>query len=158
MSKLPYCVHRQWLLIGLLGLIVGLGAGCAHFQRLPVKNSAVLDDHEGLTASFSRYWRLIARKEVEKALDCEAPHVREIIGLDAYALYQNLFMKADLQEVEVLAISCERDFLCHVDCRLIYKANGHRDTRERRDFWLRLTDGAWYHVLKNPMLLPQLGG
>jgi len=140
----------------LLLLIVGLGYGCAGYRRIPVKNVAVLDDQVGLMASFSQYWRFVAGKEVEKTFVCEAPYVREILGKDAYVLYQNLFMKADLQEVEVLGVTCERSFLCCVDCRLTYVVDGKKEVHERRDRWVQVGD-RWYHVLKNPMLFPQLG-
>ncbi len=157
MSKIQCGAHRQWLLIGLLLLIIVSGIGCAGYQRFPVKNSAVLDDQEGLRASFSRYWRFFAGKEVDKTFACEAPYVREILGKDAYGLYQNLFMKADLQEVEVLDVTCEQPFLCCIDCRMTYAAKGGQKVHERRDCWV-LVEGSWYHVLKNPMLFPQLGG
>jgi hypothetical protein len=158
MSKIQCGVHRQWLLIGPLLLIIVSGIiGCAGYQRFPIKNSAVLGDQEGLRASYSQYWHYFAGKEVDKTFACEAPYVREILGRDAYRLYQNLFMKADLQEVEVLNVTCEQPFLCCVDCRLTYAADSKQKVRERRDCWVRV-EGTWYHVLKNQMLFPQLGG
>lgn len=159
MPKVQCCIHRWSLIIGLLLLLIGLGIGCAGYQRLPVKNSAVLDVQDGLKSRFSQYWRFFARKEVDKTSVYEAPYVREILSENAYRLYLNLFMKDDLQEVEVLGVTCEQPFLCCVDCRLTY-SNGDkrevREVRERRDCWVRV-EGAWYHVLRNPMLLPQLG-
>lgn len=144
-------VWGKWFLVCLLAVLC-FHTGCVH-QNFLVKNDKLFGEKEVLKKSFNQYWQNIAGKEVKKAFVREAPYVQEMISEDTYRLYQNLFMKADLQEVEIYRIMCEKPFLCCVDCRMDYDDHGRKDVRDRRDCWV-LVDGNWYHVLNSPILFP----
>ncbi len=136
-------------------LAVGFISGCAQ-KRVPIKNDSVLEEKEGLMADFNQYWSLVARKEVEKTFAREAPYVQEMISESSYRLYMKLLYKSELQGVEVLGVSCEQPFFCCIDCRLTFLSQERTVRRNRRDCWVRV-QSKWYHVLKNPIVFPQLG-
>jgi len=159
MREIQCCIHRKWFLVCLLlgFLIVVSSYGCAG-NRISVKNDNLLDEREGLRAAFNQYWRFIAGKEVEKAFTFEAPHVQEMVNGDAYRLYQQLFMQADLQEVEISdkkdGLICEQPFLCCFNCRMVYRSDKKgKDVHYRRDCWV-LVDGRWYHAFRSPLFFP----
>lgn len=156
MPKVQRRLCRKWILIVMACMLaVGLGIGCAHFE-VPVKNGNVLDENEQLREAFNQYWSYVAGKEVEETFAREAPHVQEMISEGSYRLYMNLFIKADLREVEILSLSCEQPFSCCIDCRMTYDADGKKVVRNLRDCWVRV-GGDWYHIFRNPILFPQLG-
>ena len=142
---------RKWFLVCLLAVFCLL-TGCVH-QKFSVKNDNIFGEKDVLKKTFNQYWRNIAGKEVEKAFAREAPYVQEMISEDTYRLYQKLFLKAELQEVEIYRMMCEKPFLCCVDCRMVYDFDGKKDVRDRRDCWV-LVDGDWYHIFKSPILFP----
>ena len=139
-------------------LVPGLGPdiGCGH-KRVPVKNNGAFQENERLMAGFNQYWSLVARKEVGKTFTREAPYVQEMISEESYRLYMNLLYKSELQGVEVLGVTCEQPFLCCVDCRLTFLSHGKTVSRSLRDCWVRVQN-KWYHIFKNPIIYPQLGG
>ena len=139
----------------MLCLLVFVCAGGCSYNQVLIKDSTILDEKDGLKAAFKEYWRLMGRKEVEKAFAREAPHVQEMVSVEKYRLYQNLLMKAGLQEVKVQDVVCEKPFLCCVNCQMTYgsSSNSKGEKRELRDCWVRVR-GSWYHVFRSPLFFP----
>jgi hypothetical protein len=141
----------------LAGLLVLLSAGCGINSTL-VKSGDRLQAQDGLLASFDQYWTVRARKEAEASFKLEAPYIQEMTSFNRYRLYMiALNRNVKLVEVEILDMKCEQPFYCTVSCRLVYAAaDGRREERNLRDYWV-LADGRWSHVLRNPMIFPELG-
>ena len=157
MPKIPsYLCSGKFLSRWLILLALCLVLGCASAPRVPIENSQKLREKEGLMASFDQYWNYVAGKEVNKTFTCEVPYAQEMVSLANYRLYMNLLVKADLQRVEVLGMSCEKPFLCCIDCRLTLLKDGRESVRNLRDCWVKVQSG-WYHVFKNPIFFPMLG-
>lgn len=150
--------RRSWIgAIIVAGLLALLTAGCGMNSTL-VKNGDRLQAHDGLLASFNQYWTVRAGKDAEAAFKLEAPYVQEMTSLNRYRLYAaSLSRKTRLVDVEVLDMQCEQPFCCCINCRLVFKADDGREVvRNLRDCWV-LAAGRWSHVLKNPMIFPELG-
>ena len=80
-----------------------------------------------------------------------------MVSEDRYGFYLNAMVgKAELSDIEVLGIQCEQPYYCCINCRLVYDAKGRKEERNLRDCWVKVGN-AWSHVLKNPMIFPQLG-
>ncbi len=145
---------------GLMAVMLLVACSLSHFA---IRNTDPLAERKGLLESFNRYWSMRAKKDLKHCFLLEAPYFQEMVSPSHYRLYMGLSSKAKLQEVSVLGMECERPFLCYVRCRLTFTpknssgASWHEDTRDLRDCWVRV-NGTWYHVLRNPLLLPQFGG
>ena len=137
---------------GLLALLI---AGCGSTSTL-VKQSDKLEAPDGLLVAFNQYWTARAKKDEQATFKREAAYIQEMISLKTYQLYLHaLSGNAELVEVEILDMQCEKPFLCSVDCKMKYDVKSRINVRESRDIWVKVGDG-WYHVVRNPLFFPQL--
>jgi len=148
--------RRSWIsALVVAGLLALLTAGCGMNSTL-VKQSDKLEAPEGLLAAFNQYWTARAAKDEQATFKREAAYIQEMISLKTYQLYLHaLSGNAELVDIEILNMQCEKPFLCSVDCKMKYDVKSRTNVRESRDIWVKVGDG-WYHVVRNPLFFPQL--
>jgi len=152
MQKIQCGFCPGWFVVGILCCLILL-SGCSHL-RIPIRDSGgVFGENDDLKAAFNQYWQLMAGKEVKKTFAKEAPHVREMVSESRYLLYRKLLLKGDIQEVKALKVTCEKPFLCCVDCQITHDVRGRSEMYELRDCWVRVK-GDWYHVFRSPLFFP----
>ena len=167
MQEVQRCHTKKWWLmpsvVCLMAVMLVVACSLRHFA---IRNTDVFAERKGLLESFNTYWSMRAKKDLKHCFLLEAPYLQEMVSPKHYRLYMGLSSRAKLRQVSVLGMECERPFLCYVRCRLTFSpknssgASGsswRKDIRNLRDCWVRV-NGSWYHVLRNPLLLPHFGG
>jgi len=143
----------------IFSLVFGLLAGCAPLTpKVVIEKDVRLKDNRALIQTFQRYWAYRIKENIDEAFAMEAPYVQEMVSLGRYRNYLRLYGKARLKAVHIYKVEPESEqYLC-LDCRGFYELKGEKkETRDFRDCWVRV-NGKWYHVLKNPLIFPSLGG
>lgn len=111
-----------------------------------------------LREAFSRYWTLRQKGDFEGTFALEAPYFREMVPFGRYRNY--LAMQSGntkIQEI-VLVHVAEKSAYCY-DIGTYVKVVDPAGKRRKVtviDRWVQ-AGGAWYHVIRNPMLFPETG-
>jgi hypothetical protein len=142
----------------IVALAIGLLVGCAAAQagpRVVADKGVSFQQNEALRQAFQRYWGFRAKGDFLDAFKMEAPYIQEMVSPDTYHDYIRLFSKVQLDEIHIYRMDSEEPFFVSLECRGVYQQKGKPETRDFLDHWVR-ADGKWYHVIKNPLMFPQL--